>query len=40
MDQASQQNAALVEEMSAAAGSLGQPASELVNTVEVFPLSR
>jgi methyl-accepting chemotaxis protein len=40
MDQATQQNAALVEEMSAAASSLNQQATELVQTVEVFKLSR
>jgi methyl-accepting chemotaxis protein len=36
MDQATQQNAALVEEMAAAAGSLRQQSQELVRTVEVF----
>jgi methyl-accepting chemotaxis protein len=40
MDQVTQQNAALVEEMSAAASSLSQQATELVQTVEVFKLSR
>jgi methyl-accepting chemotaxis protein len=36
MDQATQQNAALVEEMAAAAGSLRHQAQELVRTVAVF----
>ena len=36
MDQATQQNAALVEEMAAAAGSLKSQAQELVQTVAVF----
>ena len=36
MDQATQQNAALVEEMAAAAGSLRSQAQELVQTVSVF----
>ncbi|WP_296511127.1 methyl-accepting chemotaxis protein [Rhodoferax sp.] len=36
MDQATQQNAALVEEMAAAAGSLRQQAQDLVRTVAVF----
>jgi methyl-accepting chemotaxis protein len=36
MDQATQQNAALVEEMAAAAGSLNSQAQELVQTVAVF----
>jgi methyl-accepting chemotaxis protein len=36
MDQATQQNAALVEEMAAAAGSLRTQAEELVQTVAVF----
>ena len=36
MDQGTQQNAALVEEMAAAAGSLNTQASELVQTVAVF----
>ncbi len=40
MDQATQQNAALVEEMAAAAQSLNQQAAELVKTVEVFKLSQ
>ena len=40
MDQATQQNAALVEEMSAAASSLSQQAADLVKTVEVFKLSQ
>jgi methyl-accepting chemotaxis protein len=38
MDQTTQQNAALVEEMAAAAGSLKSQAQELVNTVAVFRL--
>lgn len=38
MDQATQQNAALVEEMAAAAGSLKSQAQELVQTVAVFKL--
>ncbi len=38
MDQATQQNAALVEEMAAAAGSLKTQAEELVQTVAVFNL--
>lgn len=38
MDQATQQNAALVEEMAAAASSLNQQAQELVNAVAVFTL--
>ena len=38
MDQATQQNAALVEEMAAAAGSLKSQAHELVTTVAVFKL--
>ncbi|WP_440107172.1 methyl-accepting chemotaxis protein [Acidovorax sp. BL-A-41-H1] len=38
MDQATQQNAALVEEMAAAAASLNQQASELVATVDTFKL--
>ena len=36
MDQATQQNAALVEQMAAAAGALKSQAQELVRTVEVF----
>jgi len=36
MDQATQQNAALVEEMAAAASSLRSQAQELVQTVAVF----
>ena len=36
MDQATQQNAAMVEQMSAAAGSLRTQADELVETVSVF----
>ena len=39
MDQATQQNAALVEEMSAAASSLKTQAQELVSTVSVFKLN-
>jgi methyl-accepting chemotaxis protein len=39
MDQATQQNAALVEEMAAAASSLKSQAQELVQTVAVFKLS-
>ncbi len=38
MDQATQQNAALVEEMAAAAGSLKTQAQELVQTVAVFQI--
>lgn len=38
MDQATQQNAALVEEMAAAASSLKTQAQELVQTVSVFKL--
>lgn len=38
MDQATQQNAALVEEMAAAAGSLKAQADDLVGTVAVFKL--
>jgi methyl-accepting chemotaxis protein len=38
MDQATQQNAALVEEMAAAAGSLTSQAQELVQTVAVFKI--
>ena len=38
MDQATQQNAALVEQMAAAASSLKSQASELVETVAVFKL--
>jgi methyl-accepting chemotaxis protein len=38
MDQATQQNAALVEEMAAAASSLKAQAHELVGTVAVFTL--
>jgi hypothetical protein len=38
MDQATQQNAALVEEMAAAASSLKSQAQELVQTVAVFKL--
>ena len=38
MDQTTQQNAALVEEMAAAATSLNQQATELVATVETFKL--
>jgi methyl-accepting chemotaxis protein len=39
MDQTTQQNAALVEEMAAAADSLKAQAKELVATVSVFKLS-
>ena len=39
MDQTTQQNAALVEEMAAAASSLKQQAQELVQTVAVFKLA-
>ena len=39
MDMSTQQNAALVEEMAAAAGSLRSQAQELVHTVAVFKLS-
>ena len=39
MDQTTQQNAALVEEMAAAAGSLKSQAQELVQTVAVFKLN-
>jgi len=39
MDQVTQQNAALVEEMAAAAGALRTQADELVGTVAVFKLS-
>ena len=39
MDQATQQNAALVEEMAAAADSLRSQAQHLVQTVAVFKLS-
>ena len=39
MDQATQQNAALVEQMAAAAGSLKSQAQELVHTVAQFKLS-
>jgi hypothetical protein len=38
MDQATQQNAALVEEMAAAASSLKSQAQELVQTVAVFKI--
>lgn len=38
MDQVTQQNAAMVEEMAAAAGSLSSKAQELVQTVNVFQL--
>src|SRR5574343_1795845 len=38
MDQVTQQNAALVEEMAAAAASLNTQAQELVDTVAVFKL--
>ncbi len=40
MDRATQQNAALVEQMAAAAGSLKAQASELVQTVAVFQLGQ
>ncbi len=40
MDQVTQQNAALVEEMAAAASSLKSQAQELVSTVAVFKLSQ
>ncbi|MBK7001458.1 MAG: HAMP domain-containing protein [Rhodoferax sp.] len=40
MDQSTQQNAALVEEMAAAASSLKSQAQELVQTVAVFDLGR
>ena len=40
MDQTTQQNAALVEEMAAAASSLKQQAQELVQTVAVFKLAQ
>ena len=40
MDNSTQQNAALVEEMSAAAASLNLQAQELVDTVAVFQLGR
>ncbi len=39
MDQATQQNAALVEEMAAAAASLRSQAQDLVQTVAVFRLA-
>jgi methyl-accepting chemotaxis protein len=39
MDQATQQNAALVEQMAAAASSLKTQAQELVQAVAVFRLS-
>jgi len=38
MDQATQQNAALVEQMAAAASGLKHQAQELVQTVSVFKL--
>lgn len=40
MDQVTQQNAALVEEMAAAAGSLSHQANDLVEAVSVFKLSQ
>jgi methyl-accepting chemotaxis protein len=40
MDQVTQQNAALVEEIAAAASSLKSQALELVETVAVFKLSQ
>jgi methyl-accepting chemotaxis protein len=39
MDQTTQQNAALVEEMAAAAGSLSSQANELVQAVAVFKIA-
>jgi methyl-accepting chemotaxis protein len=39
LDQVTQQNAALVEEMAAAASSLKSQAQELVQTVSVFKLT-
>jgi methyl-accepting chemotaxis protein len=39
MDQATQQNAALVEEMAAAASSLNTQASELVEVVAAFRIN-
>jgi methyl-accepting chemotaxis protein len=39
MDQATQQNAALVEEMAAATSSLRAQAQDLVRTVAVFQLA-
>jgi methyl-accepting chemotaxis protein len=38
MDQATQQNAALVEQMAAAASSMQSQANELVKSVSVFKL--
>jgi methyl-accepting chemotaxis protein len=38
MDQSTQQNAALVEQMAAAAGALKSQADDLVHTVAVFKL--
>jgi 6-phosphogluconolactonase/glucosamine-6-phosphate isomerase/deaminase len=38
MDQATQQNAALVEEMAAAAGSMKTQAQDLVQAVAIFKL--
>jgi len=40
MDQATQQNASLVEEMASAASSLRSQAQELVQAVAVFKLSQ
>ena len=40
MDQVTQQNAALVEEMAAAAGSLSHQAKDLVDAVSIFKLSQ
>jgi methyl-accepting chemotaxis protein len=40
MDQSTQQNAALVEQMAAAASSLRSQAQDLVQTVAVFRLDR
>jgi hypothetical protein len=39
MDRATQQNAAMVEEMAAAAGSLRSQAEDLVHAVAIFKLS-
>ena len=39
MDETTQQNATLVEEMASAANSLKQQADDLVKTVSVFKLS-
>ena len=40
MDEVTQQNASLVEEMAAAAGSLQTQAQDLVGVVSVFKLGR